>query len=58
MLPVEAGDEALRAGLKAVREPLGGLPVQQRPESKVEKRAAVRSRRPRSARPTQSFASP
>ena len=26
MLPVEAGDEALRAGLKAVREPLGGLP--------------------------------
>jgi hypothetical protein len=26
MLPVEAGDEELRAGLKAVREPLGGLP--------------------------------
>ena len=23
MLPVEAGDEELRAGLKAVREPLG-----------------------------------
>ena len=26
MLPVEAGDEALRAGLKAVREPLDNLP--------------------------------
>ena len=26
MLPVEAGDEELRAGLKAAREPLGGLP--------------------------------
>jgi hypothetical protein len=26
MLPVEAGDEQLRAGLKAVREPLGTLP--------------------------------
>jgi hypothetical protein len=26
MLPVEAGDEALRAGLKSVREPLSGLP--------------------------------
>jgi|SRR5215211_4993634 len=26
MLPVEAGDEELRAGLKAIREPLGGLP--------------------------------
>jgi hypothetical protein len=39
MLPVEAGDEELRAGLKAVREPLGGLPVEQRPESKVEKRS-------------------
>jgi hypothetical protein len=26
MLPVEAGDEELRAGLKATREPLGGLP--------------------------------
>jgi class 3 adenylate cyclase len=26
MLPVEAGDEELRAGIKAVREPLGGLP--------------------------------
>jgi hypothetical protein len=25
MLPVEAGDEELRAGLKAVREPLGGF---------------------------------
>jgi hypothetical protein len=25
MLPVEAGDEELRAGLTAVREPLGGL---------------------------------
>ena len=27
MLPVEAGDEELRAGLKAVREPLGQLPA-------------------------------
>jgi hypothetical protein len=26
MLPVEAGDEELRAGLKAAREPLGGVP--------------------------------
>jgi hypothetical protein len=26
MLPVEAGDEELRAGLRAIREPLGGLP--------------------------------
>lgn len=26
MLPVEAGDEELRAGLRAVREPLAGLP--------------------------------
>jgi hypothetical protein len=26
MLPVEAGDEELRAGLESVREPLGGLP--------------------------------
>jgi hypothetical protein len=26
MLPVEAGDDELRAGLKSVREPLGGLP--------------------------------
>ena len=26
MLPIEAGDEELRAGLKGVREPLGGLP--------------------------------
>jgi hypothetical protein len=26
MLPVEAGDEELRAALKSVREPLGGLP--------------------------------
>jgi hypothetical protein len=26
MLPVEAGDEELRAGLKSVREPLAGLP--------------------------------
>ena len=30
MLPVEAGDEELRAGLKAVREPLAGLPVKAR----------------------------
>ncbi|HEY1276882.1 MAG TPA: hypothetical protein VGF25_18385 [Thermoleophilaceae bacterium] len=27
MLPVEAGDEELRAGLKAVREPLGRVPA-------------------------------
>ena len=27
MLPVEAGDEELRAGLKAVREPLGPVPA-------------------------------
>ena len=27
MLPVEAGDEELRAGLKAVREPLGQVPA-------------------------------
>lgn len=26
MLPVEAGDEELRAGLKGIREPLGGVP--------------------------------
>jgi hypothetical protein len=26
MLPVEAGDEQLRAGLKVIREPLGDLP--------------------------------
>jgi hypothetical protein len=26
MLPVEAGDEELRAGLKSVRDPLAGLP--------------------------------
>jgi class 3 adenylate cyclase len=26
MLPVEAGDEELRAGLESIREPLGGLP--------------------------------
>ena len=25
MLPVEAGDEELRVGLRAVRDPLGGL---------------------------------
>jgi hypothetical protein len=30
MLPVEAGDEELRAGLKAVREPLGALPLKAR----------------------------
>jgi hypothetical protein len=30
MLPVEAGDEELRAGLKAVREPLGALAGQAR----------------------------
>ncbi len=27
MLPIEAGDEELRAGLKSVREPLGGVPA-------------------------------
>lgn len=30
MLPVEAGDEELRAGLKSIREPLAGLPGQAR----------------------------
>jgi hypothetical protein len=30
MLPVEAGDEELRAGLKAIREPLGGVPGEAR----------------------------
>jgi hypothetical protein len=30
MLPIEAGDEALRAGLSAVRERLDGLPEQAR----------------------------
>lgn len=30
MLPVEAGDEELRAALKSVREPLGGLPAKAR----------------------------
>ena len=30
MLPVEAGDEELRAGLKSVREPLAGLPAKAR----------------------------
>jgi hypothetical protein len=30
MLPVEAGDEELRAGLKAVREPLGAVPSRAR----------------------------
>jgi hypothetical protein len=30
MLPVEAGDEELRAGLKSIREPLGGLPGEAR----------------------------
>jgi hypothetical protein len=30
MLPVEAGDDELRAGLKATREPLGGLPASAR----------------------------
>jgi hypothetical protein len=30
MLPVEAGDEELRAGLKSVREPLSGLPARAR----------------------------
>jgi hypothetical protein len=27
MLPVEAGDAELRAGLTSVREPLGGVPA-------------------------------
>jgi hypothetical protein len=30
MLPVEAGDRELRAGLKSIREPLGGLPAKAR----------------------------
>ena len=30
MLPIEAGDEELRAGLKAVREPLGEVPLRAR----------------------------
>jgi hypothetical protein len=30
MLPVEAGDPELRAGLRSVREPLGGLPSRAR----------------------------
>jgi hypothetical protein len=30
MLPVEAGDEELRAGLKAIREPLGVVPIKAR----------------------------
>jgi hypothetical protein len=30
MLPVEAGDEELRTGLKAVREPLGAVPLNAR----------------------------
>jgi hypothetical protein len=30
MLPVEAGDEELRAGIKAAREPLGGLSARAR----------------------------
>jgi hypothetical protein len=30
MLPVEAGDEELRAGLKAIREPLADLPANAR----------------------------
>jgi hypothetical protein len=30
MLPVEAGDQELRAGLKSIREPLGGLPTEAR----------------------------
>jgi hypothetical protein len=30
MLPVEAGDQELRAGLKSIREPLGGLPANAR----------------------------
>ena len=34
MLPVEAGDEELRAGLKvSIREPLGGLPGRGRASS-------------------------
>jgi hypothetical protein len=30
MLPVEAGDQELRAGLKSIREPLGALPAKAR----------------------------
>jgi hypothetical protein len=30
MLPVEAGDEELRAGLKSIREPLGDVPAKAR----------------------------
>jgi hypothetical protein len=30
MLPVEAGDQELRAGLKSIGEPLGGLPANAR----------------------------
>ena len=30
MLPVEAGDQELRAGLKSIREPLGGLTAKAR----------------------------
>jgi hypothetical protein len=30
MLPVDAGDEELRAGIKAAREPLGAVPVKAR----------------------------
>lgn len=30
MLPVEAGDQELRAGLKSMREPLGSLPAKAR----------------------------
>src|SRR5215216_5663598 len=30
MLPVEAGDQELRAGLKSIREPLGSLPAEAR----------------------------
>ena len=30
MLPVEAGDEELRAGIRAIREPLSGLPPRAR----------------------------
>jgi hypothetical protein len=30
MLPVEAGDQELRAGLKSIREPLGSLPARAR----------------------------
>jgi hypothetical protein len=30
MLPVEAGDQELRAGLKSIREPLGSLPANAR----------------------------